>query len=254
MGLSEPHLSELVLDVPETAAWADKNRFRREGSAHILDIASFRIARAPVTVGEYRLFINGNGYCQPRFWTSAGWDWREHAQRTSPDFWNETPWCDADDLPIIGVSWYEAVAYCRWLAHHISEEIRLPSEPEWERSARGDTGWLYPWGRAFDAECCNTRTGNLGRTRAVGEQSPEGDSPFGFWDCVGNVSEWTSSRFLSYPYSHEDKRETLEENGERTTRGGSWHSPDLRACTTSRGMNDPWFTETDLGFRVAANT
>ena len=70
---------------------------------------------------------------------------------------------------------------------------------------------------------------------------------------IGNVSEWTSSQFRFYPYSEFDGREDLQGAHERTTRGGSWHSPNLRAHTTGRGMNDPWFADHDLGFRIATS-
>jgi formylglycine-generating enzyme required for sulfatase activity len=68
---------------------------------------------------------------------------------------------------------------------------------------------------------------------------------------VGNVSEWTLSQFRPYPYDPEDGREDPEKEAERTTRGGSWHSPVLRARAAARGMSDPWFADNDLGFRCA---
>jgi len=68
---------------------------------------------------------------------------------------------------------------------------------------------------------------------------------------VGNVSEWTLSKYKPYPYDPNDGRENPEGSAERVTRGGSWHSPDFRARASSRGMNDPFFQDNDLGFRVA---
>jgi formylglycine-generating enzyme required for sulfatase activity len=147
------------------------------------------------------------------------------------------------------VSWYEAYAYCRWLSELTGREYRLPSEAEWEKAARGGDGRLYPWGDPFDPAHCNVRASGLGRTTPVGQYSPQGDSPYGCADVAGNVSEWTASRFRPYPYDPDDGREDPAGEAERVSRGGSWHSPVLRARVVSRGMNDPWFTDDDLGFR-----
>ena len=84
----------------------------------------------------------------------------------------------------------------------------------------------------------------------MGSYSPRGDSPFGCCEMVGNVSEWTASKFYPYPYNERDGREDMEGSEERVTRGGSWHSPDFRARVNSRGMNDPFFRDNDLGFRI----
>ena len=85
----------------------------------------------------------------------------------------------------------------------------------------------------------------------AGRFSPAGDSPYGCTEIVGNVSEWTLTQFVPYPYEPGDGRDDPAGEVERVTRGGSWHSPVLRARTSSRGMNDSFFTDTDLGYRVA---
>jgi formylglycine-generating enzyme required for sulfatase activity len=97
------------------------------------------------------------------------------------------------------------------------------------------------------------RASGLQRTTPVGAYSPTGNSPFGCADVAGNVSEWTASQYRPYPYDAGDGRDDPAGEVERTTRGGSWHSPVLRARTVSRGMNDPFFTDNDLGFRCACS-
>lgn len=230
--------------------WVEKGYFSREQPQHNLFVDQFKISKFPVTVGEYKQFIQEDGYDEILFWTKPGCQWVQTEKITEPAFWTDEQWCAAEDLPVVGVSWYEAVAYCRWLTSKTGKEINLPSEVQWERAARGDGSQIYPWGNVFDSDKCNTRSGGKNRTLSVGSYSPSGDSPFGCCEMVGNVSEWTASKFFPYPYTEGDGREDVEGSEERVTRGGSWHSPDFRARVSSRGMNDPFFRDNDLGFRI----
>ena len=250
MGISDEQIDRLVLHSGEARAWREKGRFDRERPDHTVVLPVFSIAVHPVSLGEYRRFVNGGAYAQPQFWTAAGRRWIAGTSRSCPDHWDESPWGDDRRLPVVGVSWYEATAYCAWLSEHVGRSVRLPSEAEWEKAARGTDGLLYPWGDRFEPSRCNTRACGPGRTTPV-DGFPGGRSPYGTHDMIGNVSEWTSSRFEPYPYDAADGRENLEGEWLRVTRGGSWFSPDVRARATSRGMNDPWFTDHDLGFRIA---
>lgn len=132
-------------------------------------------------------------------------------------------------IHVVGISWYEAGAYCRWLSVETGKVYRLPTEAEWEKAARGKECWLYPWGDEFDQTQCNTRANILGRTEPVGRHSPDEDSPYGCADMVGNISEWTLSQFRPYPYVGSDGRNNEESETERVLRGGSWFQPALRA-------------------------
>ena len=250
IGTSNAQAQLLAAQFPMARKWLAESRFSREQPAHVVDLAAFAIGKYPVTVGEYRRFVMSGGYAKPDFWTTAGSAWRKSLDRTQPDYWDDAPWTGDERLPVVGVSWYEAVAYCRWLSGFTGRNYRLPTEAEWEYAARGHDGRHFPWGNAFDVSHCNMRESHLGHTTPVGHYSPAGDSPFGCADIVGNVSEWTANRFAPYP-SADDGRDDLEGDGERTTRGGSWHSHIMRARTTSRGINDSFFTDNDLGFRVA---
>ena len=225
MGIDETQIDRLVRAFDEARSWREKGFFGREQPPHTVTLAAYSIGRYPVTVGQYRAFVEAGGYQNRRDWTGAGWAWREVAGRTRPEYWGEDRWTGDDRLPVVGVSWYEAHAYGRWLATVTGRGYRLPTEAEWEEAARGTAdsggGCLWPWGDRFAAESCNTRAGGLGRTVPVGRYSPAGDSPYGCADMVGNVSEWTATRFLPYPYDAGDGRDDPAGAGERVTRGGS---------------------------------
>jgi formylglycine-generating enzyme required for sulfatase activity len=251
MGTSNQQIDWLVDQMDQARQWRDKGFFSREQPQHSVTLPNYCIGRYAVTVGQFRAFVDAEGYLQRRYWTDAGWQWRKAQARTEPSYWSDETWAGDERLPVVGVSWYEAIAYCRWLSQVCGVDYRLPTEAEWEKAARGADGRLYPWGGVFDAMHCNVRGSSLQCTTPVGQYSPGGDSPFGCVDMAGNVSEWTVSQFKPYPYDGSDGRDNPEGETERVTRGGSWHSPILRARTVSRGMNDPFFADNDLGFRCA---
>lgn len=249
MGTSEDQVSQLAQRDDLAKKWQEKGYFSREQPQHTISLKSFYIAKYPVTVEQYQKFIYAGGYQQNIYWTSVGWAWRESVERTNPAFWNETQWTGEPTLPVVGVSWYEAVAYCRWLSSTTGRYYRLPSEAEWEKAARGEDGRLYPWGNEFSSRLCNTRANVHQRTLPVLRHILVGASPYGCADMAGNASEWTLSQFQPYPYNGQDGREDEEGDFLRVIRGGSWFKPELRARTASRGMNDPHFSDTDVGFR-----
>jgi len=252
MGSGEAQVETLARRSQQAARWLAKGHFRREQPQHTVSLPDFFIARYPVTAGAFRAFVAAGGYEQRRHWTTAGWHWRQTQGRTSPAFWDET-WAGDERLPVVGVSWYEALAYCRWLAAVTGRGYRLPSEAEWEKAARGTEGRTYPWGDRFEPDRCNTRAAGPGHTLPVGSHSPADESVYGCGEMAGNASEWTSSLFQPYPYDAGDGREAAEGQGLRVIRGGSWFKPALRARAAARGMNDPFFADNDVGFRCARN-
>jgi formylglycine-generating enzyme required for sulfatase activity len=145
------------------------------------------------------------------------------------------------------------MAYCEWLSDEDGENYRLPTEAEWEKAARGINARLYPWGNEFELSRCNTQASNLKRTVPVDEYDPDGESRYGCSDMAGNASEWTMSEYKPYPYDGKDGRNDIEGEKLRVIRGGSWYKPKLRARVAARGMNDPFFSDNDVGFRYVCD-
>ena len=148
--------------------------------------------------------------------------------------------------PVGGITWKAAMDFVNWFKERHNAEIPdnyvvdLPSTEEWEKAARGVDGRIYPWGRKFDINMCNTKENNIGETTPVGKYSPMGDSTFGMRDMAGNVWEWTRSSMGNIPNSLA-----------RIMRGGSYGDKSIyAACTFS--MEYPIATSADsFGFRLA---
>ncbi len=216
-----------------------------EKPQHEVDIQyDFWIGRFPVMVGQYAI------YCR-----SKNID-HECLRQSS-------------DLPVGNVSWFDALAFCKWMnvtGHSDLVEgyaFILPSEAEWEKAARGLNGNKWPWGNKKSPNCNASGISKLFiETSPVWAFSPQGDSPFGAADMVGNVSEWTRSLWgpageqpsFSYPYRFNDGRESTSAptSFQWILRGG-YYLLDIGECRCSRrsmrGFPDK---PTPLyGFRIA---
>lgn len=219
-----------------------------ERPAHRYHSEGFAIARLPVTNADYARFMGAGGYDNPDWWLPEGWNLIQAEGLRAPSFWLKRGYAcgpDYPDYPVIGVSWYEAVAYATWAGR------RLPSEAEWEAAGRGPDGLRWPWGDEWREGLANTAEAGINNTTPVGV-FPEGVSPFGCLDLVGNVFEWTLSAYQPYPYAADDGREDLRTPGPRTLRGCSWnHRGHYFTRLSYRFQADPTTRHSDIGFRVA---
>jgi formylglycine-generating enzyme required for sulfatase activity len=197
------------------------------------------VAKYPVTNAQYARFIQAGGYQQQVYWSKEGWQQREKEGWEQPRYWKD-PEENNPIFPVVGVSWYEAEAYCTWLAKQEltipipkGYTVRLPTEEEWERAARGTDGREYPWGDEFDFIYANVseKTGKGIGTTAVCNY-PQGESPTGVWDMSGNVFEWTKPRVV---------------------RGGSWVNLHWGARCASRFRDLPVIRDDYVGFRVVVS-
>jgi len=221
---------------------------------------AYRISKYPITNAQFAAFVQNGGYANPDYWTEAGWQWREGSDVTKPETYGGV--FDLLNHPVVGVSWYEAVAFCRWLMDKLGVEVRLPSEAEWEKAARGTDGRRYPWGEEPDPNQANYDETGIGTTSAVGI-FPDGETDYGCLDMSGNVWEWTRSLWgeewdkptFKYPYDSNDGRENIDAPGGvlRVLRGGAFSLNRGVVRCACRGGNLPGSRDALFGFRVVVS-
>jgi formylglycine-generating enzyme required for sulfatase activity len=168
-----------------------------------------------------------------------------------PEYWEDSRF-NHPSRPVVGVTWYEARAYCAWLSAQTREDFRLPTEVEWEAAARGPEGRRYAYGDEYDPAKCNTFDTHIRATTPVGV-FPDGRTPEGVHDLTGNVWEWTSTIYRDYPYAADDGREEAEPAdalARRVVRGGSWSNYRQSARAVSRNGSPPGNRNFNGGFRV----
>jgi formylglycine-generating enzyme required for sulfatase activity len=201
-----------------------------EKPQHTVTLGNYYIGKYEVTEAQFEAFVKATGY-------------KEGPWRASPG---------KETYPRDKANWDDAVAFTRWASKASGQELRLPTEAEWEKAARGTDGRMYPWGsEVLDSTRCNFNI-NVGNTTPVGKYSGRGDSPYGASDMCGNVLEWTSSLLKPYPYKADDGREDPVSRDKRVLRGGSYDLPAVCTCSTYRF---PWSPYDRLGgFRVAASS
>ncbi len=170
---------------------------------HSVYLDAYYIGKQKVTNAAYRRFIDASGYRQVGLWQDGGFG--EHGG--APDHWFEPEHhgggvAGNDDYPVVGVSWYEAAAYCSWLSDTTGARYRLPTEAEWEKAARGTDQRRYPWGNDIDASYASydsgepraslrlTPVGFFDGTTRGGRATRDNSSPYGAYDMAGNTSEW----------------------------------------------------------------
>ena len=186
------------------------------------------IARYPTTNSQFELFIQEGGYDNQGFWSQPGWASKD--RKTEPKYWQDSRW-NKPNHPVVGVSWYEAEAFCNWA------EGRLPDEFEWEAAARGADGLEYPWGNEWKDGICNTNEAGVGKTSPVGQFPRSRSKDFGLEDMSGNVWEWCAGLW------NPDRLF-------RVLRGGAWSTVSRGVRASYRSRFAPVNRDLYIGFRV----
>jgi len=189
-----------------------------------LELDSYYIDKYEVTNAEYELFILDGGYSQREYWSDEGWKLIRSHNITRPLGFGR-PSFDEPDQPVVGATWYEADAYCRWAGK------RLPTEAEWEKAARGVNGFEYPWGNLMVWSNIQYRISSGYRTYKVGTY-PGNRSPYGVYDMAGNVWEWC-----------------VDDYDEKVLKGGGWTSASFQMKGSYRYGAKPETQRFDIGFR-----
>lgn len=196
----------------------------------------FWISKYEVTNAQFSLFVD---------------------ETTFKGLWGISNWQKKLDHPVVNVSWYDAMMFCNWVKEKYfpktkkNSEVRLPTEAEWEKAARGTDKRYWPWGTDVDNNKCNFhQKGKKGSTTAVNTFSPVGHSPYGVADMAGNVWEWTLSLYRPYPYRPKDGRENILDEGNRVLRGGAFDLGIQDVRVTCRYESNPNERNSHVGFRV----
>ena len=262
MGSTKEQINKLIKSNPDI----DKRLLERELPQHEVYLPEFKISKYEITNKHFAEFIDATKYIttaeikgtgfvfNPKFCEVAGADWK-HPFGPNSNINNKS------DHPVVQVSWYDAVEFCKWKSRQTDLEFRLPSEAEWEKAARGTDARIFPWGNLWNKNYCNADNKTEGTT-PVNQFEKYDISPYGCVDMCGNVFEWTStnignfdpwpSKYI-YPYSKDDGREDLNTEFRRVGRGGSYSRSSTFCRCPFRFADLPDDRYSAQGFRIASN-
>jgi formylglycine-generating enzyme required for sulfatase activity len=257
MGLSKEQTEAVVAEFTPASSMISPFLFYHEAPEHSVKIPDFTISKYEVTNAEYKKFIDDGGYEKKELWKELidahnlntvlqGWErielFVDRTGKRGPSMWSDGTYTESRvNHPVEGVSWFEAVAYCRW------NQMRLPTEAEWEYSARGTDQRMFPWG--------NERNVAKDWPRVQGGQStPVGSvqldkSPFGVMDLARNISEWVMDDWYLYPGAPVDPHPENDNYG--ILRGGDYFSQLLYMRATCRFKTPKLERRGGIGFRCA---
>jgi len=208
-----------------------------EKPVHTVSLNKYYIGKYEVTNAQYKKFCDATGHAQPSQPSDPGFSGLSNYFTNYPNY------------PVVNVSWNDAKAYCDWAG------LRLPTEAEWEKAARGTDGRKYLWGNTWDAAKCNSseRGDSYEYTSPVGS-FPSGVSPYGCYDMAGNVWEWCNDWYGENYYANSPSSNPAgpASGDDRVLRGGGWNDDAGRCRSANRGSNFPEIPDVFyFGFRVA---
>ena len=263
--LGDPRIREIdMIEIPDGRFWMGAQKEDHEGNNYDEEardwespvkqrvVKTFKLSKYPITNSQYERFVFAGGYSDSGIldscWTKAGRAWREKEGVLLPALWYDSNY-NIPNQPVVGVSWYEAVAFCNWLSRVAGKPFRLPTEIEWEYAARGGrVGEPYPWSKEWDPERANHRASKPQGLKPVG-LFPKGANDFDLLDMSGNTDEWCSTKWRED--RGEEKDDDLTGKSPRIVRGGAWFINPRWLRVSNRGRFNPDVRDYDVGFRCA---
>jgi formylglycine-generating enzyme required for sulfatase activity len=233
VGINERGLPDIVwLPVPAGEFSMGSNDDDDEKPIHPVYLDAFEIAKYPVTNCQYACFVAATDHRAPKHWGGA------------------TPPEGLRTHPVVYVGWEDAAAFCGWLGEQEKATIRLPTEAEWEKAARGTDGREYPWRNDFDKTLCNMNETGIGDTSPVGI-FPAGESPYEVAEMAGNVWEWAHDWYDGKYYSVSPAKNPQgpATGRNRVLRGGSWFGNGYDVRSANRYLYSPVGWGNYFGFR-----
>ena len=227
------------------------SRFHWREQPRVMSVGEFQIAQSPVTVSQYSVFVDSKSVKDKKWWSAEGWEWLNgdaegwwRKDRTQPDAWDSQ--LKRPFRPVVGVTKFEAEAYCAWVGDVKNQSVRLPTEEEWEYAARGEDARPFPWGNSFVKTFANVVEGENLSLMDAGSHTQD-SSPFGVMDMCGNAQQWTSSAYAPHP------KEPVPAGPLFVARGGSFNDTAFGSRTSYRRGYPPGFFYPYLGFRVVVS-
>ena len=258
---------------------------------HTVYLSSYYMSRHPVTHAQYKYFVKDGGYANPAYWQEAieagkwkagKYDGRDQAGLNGDPF-------DLLNHPVVSISWYEAIAFTRWLTNKFHEQnilpetsiIRLPTEAEWEKASRGGIKVteqtyiksvesidikppnsplvnndnklrVYPWGDSFDKDKCNADETGINATSSAGCFT-SGQSVYGCEEMSGNVWEWCMDWYGDYSESLVTNTVGPTSGSSRVLRGGCWYLTARYCRSADRSRYAPTYRNWNIGFRLVVS-
>lgn len=239
---------------PPQHSTSDDEELSGGGGGRIVSVEAALLDRYPVTNAQFKRFVDAGGYDEMALWDEEIWQGLFHfvdqTGLSGPRFWKDGTYPSGQAKhPVVGVSWYEAQAYSRWVGK------RLPTDPEWVKAG----AWpmpvhggppaqrRYPWGDAWEPHRANVWASGLGKTCPVTDFS-DGVSVAGVYDLVGNVWEWTAD---SYGIWHEEHG-AEHEHSLKSLRGGAFNTYfESQATCQFQSGDSALARKHNIGFRCA---
>ncbi len=242
---------QMVLVKGGSFTMGSNDEYSSEKPPHKVTLNDFYIGKYEVTIGEYMEFVNETKTNYPK-WLEKGNSYNIYENGSNKDYYKK--YVGNDNLPIVGVSWNNAIAYCKWLGKKTGKKYRLPTEAEWEYAAGGGannrTKYAGTNSESKLKEYAWYYSNSDNKTHKVGQKKP---NQLGLYDMTGNVWEWCQDKWHSN-YKDAPNDGSAWESGTgslRVNRGGSWSRNSDYCRVAGRSYNYSAYRNYDLGFRLA---